>query len=270
MANMKVMLIDGLNVIRRVYEALPGGDDARVVQHTVDGSMGLIRKMLSQVRPTHVVCVFESGAPTWRHELYPDYKANRGATPQAVRASVTQLERFLGGLGVKAVTVEGFEADDVIATIAHGLDARGATVIIASTDQGYAQLLSEHVLIYHYASGSYRDAAWVEDKFGVAPCQVGALRALSGNSSDNLRGLPGVGPKKAAALLNQFQSIDGMLQHGEDIPGKLGETLRRQGAELPRLVRLASLKTDVRVGMNLREAALAGDFYQRLREWTAD
>jgi len=256
---MKVLLIDALNVIRRVYEALRDHDGAEALDSVVRGSMGSIKRAVSEVGPSHAICVFEGEGRTWRHERFPAYKANRPPTPEAVQRAVAQCREALDELGLAAVAVPQVEADDVIASIAAGLDRRGIDTVILSTDQDFLQLISEHVVVRHHVAKEYRDARWVEHKYGVPAHRYREVLAMMGDSANNIPGVPGIGPKKAAALLQQYDSIGTLLADAEKIKGKLGETIRAHADDLQLSLELVTLKNDVHVGLNLRDAKVSRD-----------
>ena len=141
---MKALLIDGFNLVRRLYEARPHGDEP-VQEEVITSASQSLRRALREHQPSHVCCIFDSHDKTWRHELYPDYKANRKPTPQPLLDAIPQFEDAFLELGVKSITVPTYEADDVIATLAKGISGRGGKVTILSTDKNFLQLLDDGV-----------------------------------------------------------------------------------------------------------------------------
>lgn len=250
---MKVLLIDALNLIRRIYEAIPVKTMETVVEGAATSALGAITRTITEVNPTHVLCVFDGGRPTWRHELYPDYKANRPPTPEAVVAAADCSRRKLTARGIATAWVPNVEADDVIASVAQGLGKRRVSTVILSTDQGYVQLLSEYVVIRHPVKREYRDVSWAREKYGVAPELFNQFVALTGSSSDNIRGVPGIGPKTAAPLLNEYGSIERLLAAYDRIPGKTGRAIGEHKNDLLLALKLLTLKNDIHVGANLKD-----------------
>lgn len=251
----RLLLVDGLNLIRRVYAAQPGDDGPERVQSALVSGTQSLRRALKECNPTHAVCVLEGGGRGWRHELHPDYKASHAPMPAALEESLGEFEVSFREAGVRSFRQERMEADDVVATMAVKVADAGGTAIVLSTDKAFLQLLDEagRIAVRDHFQGSDRDAAWVRRKFGVDPGRLAELLALAGNPTDDIPGVHGVGPKTGARLLDEHGSLEAVLEAAPDIPGKLGERLREQ-ADAARLShRLVRLRTDLELGVNLQE-----------------
>lgn len=208
-----VHLFDGLILVFRAYYALPQmpAPDGTPT-HAAYGFANALIKYLNEHEPSHVAVAFDYSTESFRNEIEPDYKANRGETPDDLKPQFDLCVRVTEALGIAAFEREGFEADDVIATLTTQLTRKGVRVVVVSTDKDLAQLVREDgsVVMYDPGRGERRDADAVRDRFGVSPAQIPGYLGLVGDSVDNLPGVPGVGPKSAAALLNAFETIEGI------------------------------------------------------------
>ena len=250
---MRILLIDALNIIRRVYEATPDLENPEGQSQASANSIAAIRRLIRDVRPSHVLCAFEGWGITWRHRLHPPYKSKRKPTPERVKDLCILIQGELDTLGIPFSAQPGIEADDMIASIATALNCRDATTVIASSDHDFCQLLNQQVSIFHPTQGIYLDQDWATNKYQIAPQRLVELFALAGNSADSIPGVAGIGPKKAAALLANFDSLENLLDNTARVKGKIGESLRSQ-ADMARLSRqLVSLKTDLKLGLNLQQ-----------------
>lgn len=228
-----LLLIDGHSMAYRAYFALPVENfSTRTGQPTnaVYGFTAMLANLLRDEAPTHVAVAFDAGRVTFRTEEYPEYKGTRDATPQEFKGQVPLIDEILGTLRVPTLQKEGFEADDVIATLTGQAVAAGMDVLVCTGDRDALQLVSEHVTVLYPRKGvsdlvRFTPAA-VEEKYGVVPDCYPDLAALVGETSDNLPGVPGVGPKTAAKWINLYGGLDGVLAAATQITGKAGENLR--------------------------------------------
>ncbi len=247
-----LLVVDGLNVVRRVYEANPAPDSPEKAQSAVRKSVASFRRALEEHRPTHVLAPFDYGGPTWRHELYPQYRQKRAPMPQELREVLPDIYEELHTLGIPTIRVPGVEADDVIATVNYRwLETKAGPVTNVSTDKDIAWLasLSKRVRIRDHFKPEWRDDAWVAKKFGVPFALLHDLLALMGDSSDDVPGVPGIAVVKGAKLLNQYGNLDELLKHADEVPGKMGDNLRAN-IELVHLARkLVAFKTDLSLGL---------------------
>jgi protein Xni len=247
---MHVLLIDGLNLVRRIYEARPHDNDVLDPELYTSATQSISRA-LRQHKPSHVCCVFDSSETTWRHELYPLYKANRKPTPSVLAESLTEFAKFFEKIGVKSITVSNYEADDVIATIATGISAKDGMTTILSTDKNFLQLLGQHIKVYDHFKDMNCSGEWVQKKYGVEHQLLLDYWALTGDSTNNIKGAPKVGPKTAVKLLTQYGTLNNLLNNlPED---KIGLLLEKHRHDVNDARELICLKTDVELGVNLNE-----------------
>lgn len=254
---MNVVVIDGLNLIRRVHAAVSsaagGSDDASVSRSCV----GSLRRILARQRPSHALCVMDTEGPSRQHREFVDYKANRKPMDAALKALLPRILEAFEAEGVGSLAVEGFEADDVIATIAARVGQAGGNVTIVSTDKLLCQLVTGRVRIYDHFSNRYMDRQAVTRRFDVPPESLATLFGLAGDASLNITGVRAVGVHTAARLIHELGTLDAILAAAADMRGHLGAKLRA-GADDARLaLRLLTLRTDVDVGVNLKDFRLA-------------
>jgi protein Xni len=243
---MKVLLVDGFNLIRRIYEARPEPN----IDSVITASLQSLQRALREHTPTHVVMVFEDHDRTWRHLLYKDYKANRSPTPTALTESMAAFVASFQKIGVDSFSLESYEADDVIATFAYGIDAAENDAVILSSDKMYLQLLSPHIRIVNHFEHKDITGSDVVKRYGVQKQQLIDYWALVGDSSNNIKGVPGVGPKSAVSLLARYDSLDEILSSSETDTVTL-KVIKNMALAI-RCKQLVTLKTDVELGTNLR------------------
>lgn len=252
-----LLLIDGLNIVRRCYEANPAPDSPEKAQATARTAFSSFRRALTEHPHTHALAAFDYGGPTWRHEIYPRYREKRKPMPKELSDILPAFrQRLTDDLGLAVACIPGVEADDVIGTVhMHWVACKAAPSVVVSTDKDLAQLIASGARLRDHFKPEWRDADWVMAKFGVAPEQLGDLLALMGDASDDIPGVDGIGAKTAAKLLTEHKSLEALLAAAGSIKGKNGERLQEQ-AEMARLSRrLVALDTSVAVGVtwnNLR------------------
>jgi DNA polymerase-1 len=253
---MALLIIDAMNIIRRIHEAVPGSDSEAGVADTIKSSLASFNRALKTHRPTHAVAVFDHGGRTWKHELYAQYQANRKPMPDLLRDGVLSIKQALPNMGLHWIAIEGIEADDAIAALAEKwCQASPDQVVILSTDKDFLQLLSDQVRIYDHFKGVWRDQAYVLEKFGVKPAQMGDLLALMGDAVDGIPGVDKVGAKTAAELLRINGHLDRVISNADKVAGRVGVNLRK-GVEMARLSRrLVSFKTDMPLGLTWKMLA---------------
>jgi DNA polymerase-1 len=247
---MPLLIIDALNIIRRIHEAVPGPDSDEKVADTIKSSLASFKRALKTHRPTHAVAVFDHGGRTWKHALYPPYQANRKPMPDTLRDGLLAIKQGLHPMGLHWIAIAGIEADDAIAALAEKwCKASPDQATILSTDKDFLQLLSDQVGIYDHFKGSWRDEAYVLAKFGVKPSQMGDLLALMGDAVDGIPGVRKVGCKTAAGLLRINGNLDRVISNADKVAGQVGANLRKD-IEVARLSRqLVSFKTDMPLGL---------------------
>ena len=228
-----LLLIDGHSMAYRAFFALPVDNFATTTgepTNAVYGFTAMLANLLRDERPTHVAVAFDAGRVTFRTERYPEYKGTRDATPQEFKGQVPLIRQVLESLRVVALDQAGVEADDIIATLAFEAVEAGMDVLVCTGDRDALQLVGPSVTVLYPRKGvsdlvRYTPDAVVE-KYGVSPVHYPDLAALVGESSDNLPGVPGVGPKTAAKWIGTYGDLDGVLAAAPSIPGKAGESLR--------------------------------------------
>ena len=267
-----LVLVDGSSYLYRAYHALPPLTNSRgEATGAVYGVTNMLRTLLREYDPSHIAIVFDAKGKTFREEIYEAYKGNRPPMPDDLRSQVEPLHAIVGALGLPCLVIEGVEADDVIGTLAVRARAAGMDVLISTGDKDMAQLVNGHVTLINTMTRQRLDVDGVRAKFGVPPeCMVDYL-ALIGDTSDNIPGVPGIGPKTAATLLNEYGSIERILAAADGIKGKVGERLREHRELLPLGQRLATIHCDVPLDCTpegLRRAtpdtARLKELYQRL------
>ena len=251
----RLFLLDSYALIYRGYFAFmktmrpnSHGEDTSAVMGFVNTLLDLLRKE----RPSHIAAVFDTPKPTFRHELFPAYKAQREATPEAIQFAVPVIKDILEAFHIPQIACEGFEADDVIGTLARQAASQDFTVYMVTPDKDYAQLVSPRTLMYRPARMGNGieiwDTARVLERFGIQdPSQVRDYLGMMGDASDNIPGLPGVGEKTAKRFLAQYGTMENLLAHTDEIGGALGKKIA-ENKELGLLSkRLATIETDVPV-----------------------
>jgi len=256
----KLLAIDGLNIVRRIYEASPEPDTPEKADTALRFSLSAFHKLLHEHVPSHVVAAFDFGGPTWRHQLYARYREQRAPMPSALRDSLPMLFAELEKFHIKVVSIPEVEADDVIATaILRWLsEGRGAAIVV-STDKDLHVLIEHGALIWDHFKNEWHDAAWVNNKFGVPPEQLEQLLALMGDATDGIPGVSKVGMKTAAKLLQAYGSIDAIMAGAGILKNTLGENLRKDASVLAMSRQLVKLKSDVQLGVTWKMLAMPND-----------
>lgn len=246
MSGAPLLIVDGSSYLYRAFHALPplSTADGRPTG-AIYGVVNMLRRILQEEKPHRIAVVFDAPGPTFRDELYAEYKANRQAMPDELVAQVEPLLEIVRALGIPLIRIAGVEADDVIATIARHAERRGEQVVIATGDKDMAQLVNGSISLVDTMRNMRLDVKGVQEKYGVAPKRIVDLLALMGDASDNIPGIPGVGPKTACKWLDQYGSLDKIRQHAQEIKGKVGESLRENLENLDLYVQLATVRDDL-------------------------
>jgi DNA polymerase-1 len=242
----KLWLVDGSSYLYRAFHALPPLTSSRgEPTGAVLGVLNMLNKLLKEESPDRIAIVFDAPGRTFRDDLFEEYKAHRPPMPDDLRAQLEPLLAAVEAMGLPLLRVPGVEADDVIGTLASQAAGRGLNTVISTGDKDMAQLVSERIGLVNTMTGSRLDRDGVKAKFDVWPEQVVDYLALVGDSSDNIPGVPKVGPKTAAKWLNQYGTLDAIVAHAEEIPGKVGESLREHLGRLDLSRRLATIRRDL-------------------------
>ncbi|WP_372733432.1 DNA polymerase I [Nocardioides sp.] len=260
----RLLLLDGHSLAYRAFFALPVENFSTTTgQHTnaVYGFTSMLINVLRDERPTHVAVAFDVSRKTFRLEEYPEYKAGRNKTPTEFSSQLPLIEEVLGALRIPFLKKDGFEADDIIATLATQAQAADMDVLILTGDRDALQLVTDRATVLYPMRGvsdlARLTPAAVEERYGVAPARYPELAALVGETSDNLPGVPGVGQGYAAKWLTQFDGLDNVITHADEITGKKGESLRAHLADVIRNRRLNELVRDLPLDLGPADLALA-------------
>ena len=255
----KLFLIDAYALIYRSYYAFiksPRINSKGLNTSAVMGFCNTLNEVLTKEKPTHIGVAFDHGK-TFRHDAFPEYKAQREETPEDIKLSVPLIKQVLEAMRIPILQVDGFEADDIIGTVATRFGADGIDTFMLTPDKDYGQLIGPNIFMYRPRHGGGYEILGekeVGEKYGIpTPAQVIDLLALMGDSADNFPGCPGVGEKTAAKLINQFGSIDNMLQHTDEIKGKLREKVENAVEDIKMSKFLATIRTDVPMQLDLDE-----------------
>ena len=267
----KLFLIDAYALIYRSYYAFiksPRINSKGLNTSAVMGFCNTLNEVLTKEKPTHIGVAFDHGK-TFRHDAFPEYKAQREETPEDIKLSVPLIKQVLEAMHIPILQVDGFEADDIIGTIATRFGADGIDTFMLTPDKDYGQLIGPNVFMYRPRHGGGYEILGekeVGEKYGIpTPAQVIDLLALMGDSADNFPGCPGVGEKTAAKLINQFGSIDNMLQHTDEIKGKLREKVENAVEDIKMSKFLATIRTDVPMNLELDELKIEEPDETKLR-----
>ena len=265
MAATKLLLIDGHSMAYRAFFALPVENFATAQgQHTnaIYGFTTMLLSLLKEEKPTHIAVAFDVSRKTFRTDIYPEYKANRAKTPDEFRSQISYLHELLAAFGISQFELEGYEADDLIATITRTATAQGMDVLICTGDRDSFQLVNPSVTVLYPKKGVSELARMtpeaVVEKYGMTPEQYPDFAALRGDPSDNLPSIPGVGEKTAAKWINEFGSLKALVESVDQIPGKAGESLRASLDNVIRNRELTQLVHDAPIVVNLENLVWHG------------
>ncbi len=266
----KLLLIDGSSYLFRAYHGLPPLTHNRHPTGAIYGVLNMLRKLIADEAPDNIAVIFDAKGKTFRNDIYAEYKANRPPMPDDLRVQIEPLHRIIKALGLPLVVIDGVEADDVIGTFSVEATRKGYSVLISTGDKDMAQLVNADVRLINTMTNHILTEASVPEKFQVKPNQIIDYLALMGDTSDNIPGVPKVGPKTASKWLAEYGSLQGVMDHAQDIKGKVGEYLRESLDFLPMSQQLATIKLDCDTGSEIEDlvqvdadtAALA-EYYQK-------
>ena len=249
-----LLLVDGSSYLYRAFHGLPPlTNHEGTPTGAVYGVVRMVRKLIDEEQPQNVAVIFDAKGKTFRHEMYTDYKANRPPMPDDLQVQIEPLHQLIKALGIPLLSVPDVEADDVIGTLAINAAAEKFRVLISTGDKDMAQLVDERISLINTMNEVRMDEKGVEEKFGVRPDQIIDYLALMGDKVDNIPGVPGVGPKTAVKWLQQFETMQGVIDHAEEVKGKIGEKLRAAVDKLPLSYDLATIKNDVPLDFALND-----------------
>ena len=266
-----LVLVDGSSYLYRAFHALPPlttstGQPVGAIR----GVISMLNKLADSTGAERMVVVFDASGKTFRDDMYAEYKANREKMPDELREQIEPLHSIIRALGFPLLAVPGVEADDVIGTLAKQAEAAGEEVLISTGDKDLAQLVTDQVTLVNTMSDSTLTPIGVEEKFGVPPERMIDFLALTGDSVDNVPGIPKCGPKTAAKWLNAYGSLDGVVESAESIGGKIGETFREHMHVLPLSKALVTIKTDCELPVGLEQLARSAPDLEQLKALYTD
>jgi len=240
------VLVDGSSYLYRAYHAMPELTNSKGQSTgTIYGVVNMLRKLLRDYQPSHIAVVFDAKGKTFRDDIFPEYKANRPPMPDDLREQIEPIHAIVRAMGLPLLMVDGVEADDVIGTLAQQATEQSIKTVISTGDKDMAQLVNQHVTLINTMSNTLTDVAAVHEKYGIGPNRIIDYLALMGDKVDNIPGVPSVGPKTATKLLQQYDSLNGVIAHADEVQGKMGEKLRETAPQLPLSYELATIKLDV-------------------------
>jgi DNA polymerase-1 len=256
----RLLLLDGHSLAYRAFFALPVENFSTTTGQPTNAVYGFTAMLINVLRdetPTHVAVAWDLSQPTFRHEAFADYKATRSETPADFKGQVSLAKEVLDALRIPCVSAPGFEADDVIATLATQAEQQGMDVLIVTGDRDSFQLVSERVTVLYNSRGvsdmRRMTPAAVEEKYGLTPLQYPDFAALRGDPSDNLPNIPGLGEKTATKLIQQYGDLDGLIAHVDEVKGKIGDALRAHVGQVVRNRGLTELRRDVHLDLRPEE-----------------
>ncbi|MGZ8181398.1 MAG: DNA polymerase I [Methylobacter sp.] len=242
----RLILVDGSSFLFRAYHAIPPLTNANgEPTNAIYGVSNMLRKLIADYHSDHITVVFDASGKTFRNELYDQYKAHRPPMPDDLRVQIEPLHNLIRAMGLPLIIESGVEADDVLGALARHAEQQGYDVIISTGDKDMAQLVTDHIILENTMSNTRMDIQGVIDKFGVKPEQIIDYLALIGDTVDNIPGVPKVGPKTAAKWLEQYQTLENLIAHANEIGGKIGENLRASLDQLPLSKQLTTIKCDL-------------------------
>ncbi|MBQ0789452.1 MAG: DNA polymerase I [Cycloclasticus sp.] len=267
MTEKKLVLVDGSSYLFRAYHALPLLTNSKgEYTNAILGVANMLKKLVDSYPDAYFGVIFDAPGKTFRNDLYAEYKANRASMPDELREQIKPLHKLIKAMGLPLVMEEGVEADDVIGTLAQQAQAAGLQVIISTGDKDIAQLVTDKISLINTMNNQWLDEAGVIEKFGVPANRIIDYLALMGDTSDNIPGIPKVGPKTAAKWINEYGSLDGVIARADEIKGKVGESLRDHIDAIPLSKELVTIRCDVPLHEAPEELVRAEQDVDSLRE----
>ncbi|WP_299185525.1 DNA polymerase I [uncultured Psychrobacter sp.] len=255
------ILVDGSYYLFRTYHALPKTmqNSQGLITNAIRGTLNALLKLMRRYHPTHMAVCFDTKSPTFRHAMSSEYKAARPPIDVELVNQIPYIHRLVAALGIPLLRIEGAEADDIIGTLAQRAVAEGHHVVISTGDKDMAQLVNDCVILEDSFTGKITDSAGVVEKFGIEPHQMIDFLTLMGDSSDGIKGVPGIGKKTAKDLLNKYGNIDTMLKNVADIKGRAGKNLVEYADDIPFNAKLATIVTDLAIGQDWTDLKINTD-----------
>lgn len=249
-----VILVDGSYYLFRCFHGLPPlSNQDGLPTNAIRGVLNALGKLIKKYDPTHMAVAFDTKAPTFRHELSDAYKAHRPPMDDDLRVQIPYIHELIEKLGIALIKIDGFEADDIIGTLARNACMQGYPVVISTGDKDMAQLVNDCVILEDSFKDKITDVAGVFDKFGVHNTQIADYLTLMGDSSDGIAGIPKVGAKTASKLLGEYGNIEGILANLSNIKGMVGQKIAEHQDEIPLNRTLATIVTDLQLPISFDE-----------------
>jgi DNA polymerase-1 len=249
-----LILVDGSSYLYRAFHALPPLVNSQgQPTGAIYGVTNMLKKLLADYPDSHIAVIFDSKGKTFRDELYEAYKANRAVMPPELRSQVEPLHELIKAMGLPLLIIENVEADDVIGTLAKIATERNHPVVISTGDKDMAQLVNKHITLINTMNNTLLDEKGVLEKFGVHPNQIIDYLTLIGDTSDNVPGVPGVGPKTAAKWLEKYQTLENLISHSHELSGKICEVFKKCIDQFVLTKTLVTIKCDVELPVKLED-----------------
>jgi len=249
-----LILIDGSSYLFRAYHALPPLTTTRgQATGAIKGVINMVRSLIKEYPDSPIAVVFDAKGKTFRSDIYEQYKAHRPPMPDDLRSQIEPIHEIIKAMGLPLIVVPGVEADDVIGTLAQQATAQKCDTLISTGDKDLAQLVNEHVTLLNTMTKEVLDIDGVKNKFGLGPEQIIDYLGLMGDKSDNIPGVPGVGPKTAVKWLEEYGTAEQLIERADEIKGKAGENLREHIEQLRLSRELATIKCDVELDIGLED-----------------
>ena len=262
-----IILVDGSSYLYRAYHALPPLTTSKNrPTGAIKGVISMIKRVLIDHPDSPLAVVFDAKGKTFRHDMYPEYKANRPPMPEDLIQQIEPIHRIISLMGIKLIMIPGVEADDVIGTLAEQARQKKLNTVISTGDKDMTQLVNDNVSVVNTMSGELLDENGVMNKFGVGPELITDYLALIGDKSDNVPGVDKVGPKTAVKWLKEYKNIEGIKKNAESISGKVGESLRSSLETLDLAHELVKIKTDVPLEIGIEDLAVSESSIEQLSE----
>ena len=267
MTDNTLVLVDGSYYLFRAYHAMPPLNNASgEPTGAIFGVINMLKKHLTEGGPDYFAVIFDAKGKTFRNDLYKDYKANRPSMPDDLAVQIKPLHDLIRALGIPLLVIDGVEADDVIATLAKQAAQRKIKTIVSTGDKDLAQIVNSRIHLLNTMNQVYLDIDGVEKKFGVPPERIIDYLTLVGDSVDNVPGVPKVGPKTAVKWLNEYKTLDQIINSADQIKGKVGENLREFLPKIPLTKKLVTLRYDVELDLNPEDLVICEPDKAALKE----
>ena len=271
MSKEKLLLVDGSSYLYRAFHALPDlrSSDGRPTG-AIYGVLNMLQKLIKSERPDYLSVVFDTPVKTFRHDIFPEYKANRQKTPEDLIAQIEPLHQAIINLGLPLIAVDGVEADDVIGTLAMEAEKKNIKTLIATGDKDMAQLVTDNIHLIDTMKDIKMGPGEVLEKFGILPERFIDYLTLAGDTSDNIPGVEKVGPKTAIKWINEYGSLEGVIQNADQIKGKIGDNLNAALDQLDLFKTLVTIKCDVQTDSNFSDLIIGESNEDLLHEQLSD